>query len=229
MQLGTFLEPGVFFSTALCWRHCVTPSFCRWCWLTFFSQENGPFHYDSLFLHSSSWLVYGLHIPSLTTSEAFPGRTAFHMLSASNSMQKAVSHMHKSEEEEPAAFFHCEELCAAQLIRKKSTRFWELEFSLGVNPNIKRNLLWTSECALIPAKVKESLAHAYVWRFRDVRRVNMRDGPLQKRVCLAKRDSRQSLSSSLLSGTFFIFIFYLVFHPAVYMLVLSAFVSKAFL
>lgn len=66
--------------------------------------------------------VYGLPILSLTISEAFPGRMVLRVLSASNRMQKAVSHMHKPGEKEPAAFFHCGKLCAAQLSRKKSTR-----------------------------------------------------------------------------------------------------------
>lgn len=59
-------------------------------------------------------LVYGLPILSRTTSEAFPGGMVLPVLSASNRMQKAVSHMHKPGEEEPAAFFHCAEtLCGS--------------------------------------------------------------------------------------------------------------------
>lgn len=42
-----------------------------------------------------------------------------------------------------------------------------------MNPGIKRNLFWTSECAPIPAKVKKSLAHAYMQHFRDVKRANV--------------------------------------------------------
>lgn len=69
------------------------------------------------------WSVCGLPILSLTTSEALPDRMVLPVLSASNGMQKAVSHMHKPGEKEPDAFFHCGELCAAQLSRKKSTWF----------------------------------------------------------------------------------------------------------
>lgn len=133
MQLEPFLEPGIFSSPALCWRHCVTLLFIQMT-LTFFSGEMAPSTSTPSSHTLLSWSVYGLPVLSLTTSEAFPGRMVLHVLGASNSMQKAVSHMHKRGEKEPDAFFCCGKLCTAELSRRKSTRFWELGGFVGCKP-----------------------------------------------------------------------------------------------
>lgn len=145
------------------------PFLCRWRWLTFLSRGTAP----STRTSSSTPFLCGrcMGCPSHRRHQRLSqAEMVLCVPSASNRMRKAVSHMHKPGEWEPAAFLHCGKLCAARQEEEhkvmKTWVFIRYELWHQWEPAVG---FQTVRCFL---QLKESLACTYMQCFSVVRRAN---------------------------------------------------------